>query len=196
MKRILYIHGFNGAPVGATFSRVRKFFAEDIIAAKQFDLLKYDESISELREMFQTNEINLIVSQSLGAFYALELTNEFRSNHPELFTIIINPCMLPSVEIPKISKDEISRQWIEEFQEREAKLYQSIDDAASVQAVFGIFGKNDELLSYTDDFRRLYGTGPNRTDNSIVVDGGHILPEASLNQGLSAATAYWDSLRR
>ena len=193
VRKILYIHGFNGAPVGTTYSRVKKFFADDVIAAKKFDLLKYDESISELREMFQENEINLIVSQSLGAFYALELTDEFRSNHPELFTIIINPCMLPSVEIPKIAKDEIDRQWIEEFQAREAKLYQSVA-AASVQSVFGIFGQNDELLSYIDMFNNVYGTKCNGRENSLIVPGGHLLPADSLKEGLTHAMEYLEPL--
>ncbi|GEM_PF-283203 len=191
VRKILYIHGFNGAPVGTTYSRVKKFFADDVIVAKKFDLLKYDETMAELKEMIRENGVDMIFSQSLGSFYALALSMELE--YDAISKIIVNPCMLPSVEIPKIAKDEIDRQWIEEFQAREAKLYQSVA-AASVQSVFGIFGQNDELLSYIDMFNNVYGTKCNGRENSLIVPGGHLLPADSLKEGLTHAMEYLEPL--
>ena len=141
--------------------------------------------------MIRENGVDMIFSQSLGSFYALALSMELE--YDAISKIIVNPCMLPSVEIPKIAKDEIDRQWIEEFQAREAKLYQSVA-AASVQSVFGIFGQNDELLSYIDMFNNVYGTKCNGRENSLIVPGGHLLPADSLKEGLTHAMEYLEPL--
>lgn len=96
-KRIVYIHGFNGSPDGTTGTCIKSFFDDALVVAPALNLLDYDTTLSKLKNIINDNDINIIIGHSLGAFYALAL------NTDEALTIVINPCMYPSLEIPKLA---------------------------------------------------------------------------------------------
>ena len=70
-------------------------------------------------------------------------------NDDECFKVVINPCMYPSIEIPLIDSDIANdKEWIEYFKSKEESIYSR--GGLVAQTTFGIFGTNDELVSYSD----------------------------------------------
>lgn len=185
---ILYIHGFDGSPSGRTGKFVKSYFKEDVVVAPQFDLEDYAKTMDEIRNIVRSEDISIVIGHSLGGFYALSLKDE------DLFTIAINPCMMPSVEIPKLTED-LPEGWVEEFEEYEEEMIARVPGAIR-QGTFGIFGSSDELFSYSDLFTDVFGASSvgGGMMNKIVVSGGHIIPSYGLERGLTAAVEYFGRL--
>ena len=184
--RILYIHGFNGSPNGTTGTFIKNFFKDAIIIAPELDLLDYDNTISKLKDIIKDNTITIVVGHSLGAFYTLAL------NTDEAFKIVINPCLYPSIEIPKLCP--LANEWIEKISTAEKILYTHITGLIR-QTTFASFSDNDELFSYKTVFDEIYGaSGIKNTRNSIAVEGTHHISSQSLEIGLAAAMEYGEKL--
>ena len=185
--RILYIHGLDGSPNGSTGVAIREFFEDDIVISPKFDnLLDFGKTFDQIRSILNTEDINIIVGHSLGAFYTLAL------NTDEASKIIINPCMFPSLEIPTLV--DVDSQWIQEMTDIENRIYEEANSLIR-QTTFAIFGKNDNLFSYKDTFNSLYrATGIKGLINSIIVPGEHRVPASSLERGLENAIYYANTL--
>ena len=184
--RILYVHGFNGSPNGTTGTFIKNFFKDAIIIAPELDLLDYDNTISKLKDIIKDNTITIVVGHSLGAFYTLAL------NTDEAFKIVINPCLYPSVELPKLCP--LADEWIEKISTAEKILYTHITGLIR-QTTFAIFSNNDELFSYKTVLDEIYGaSGIKSTKNFIAVEGTHHIPPQSLELGLAAAMEYGEKL--
>lgn len=186
--KALYIHGFNGSPDGSTGTFVKKFFGEENVVAPQLDLLDYRGTLSLLEKLIADNGIELIVSHSFGAFYALALRKT------NLKTVVANPCMIPSLEIPKLD-GTIPAQWACEFKEIENKLYSEIPEEVK-NPLFGIFADGDELFSYGEFFKEKFGAEVCGRQNQIGVQGNHKIPEEEMKKGLEAALSYFNKLNR
>ena len=184
--RILYIHGFNGSPNGTTGTFIKNFFKDASVIAPELDLLDYDNTVSKLKDIIKDNTITIVVGHSLGAFYTLAL------NTDEAFKIVINPCLYPSIEIPKLCP--LADEWIEKIRTVEKILYTHITGLIR-QTTFAIFSDNDELFSYKTVFDEIYGaTSIKNTRNSIAVEGTHHISSQSLEIGLAAAMEYGEKL--
>lgn len=191
MNRVLFVHGFNGNPNGNTATAVRHYFETngDKFVSALFDLTDYDRTIKEIKSLINDNRINIIVSHSMGAFYVMSL------NDDECFKVVINPCMYPSIEIPLIDSDIANdKEWIEYFKSKEDVAYSK--GGLIAQTTFGIFGTNDELVSYSDEFNAFFGCSIRNIKNNIMVSGGHQLSENSIETGLSRAMEYFDALSK
>lgn len=172
----LYIAGFGSGPTtSTTYKRIRKYLGKkwDVICPN-LDLtespMSTHEGISRLAQ-----DYDLVIGSSLGAFYVMGIDTDCHR-------IVINPCMVPSKELPEIATT-ISDEALKEFKRLEKKL-KDIDDEDRGN-VYGIFGKDDELFSYIDMFKEKY-------NKYIVVPGGHKLPQDSLLKGLGSALRYFD----
>ena len=184
MKNILYIHGFNGSPNGTTGAFVKSYFEDGTVFSSQFDLLDYEKTMEEIEAIIRAENINYIIAHSFGAFYAFALQDE------TMMKIVINPCMFPSVEIPKLLDEPLSKKWVEKFEELEEDIYSGANGYIC-QTTFGIFGNNDELFSYVNEFDKIYGTQSLRKMfNYITVSGGHQLSGPSLEKGIFKALYY------
>lgn len=183
MRNILFIHGYNGSPDGQTASFVKEYFSNDNVIAPKLDLLDFSSSFSIIKDIISSNIINIVVAHSFGAFYAFALQDE-------MLKIVINPCMFPSHEIPKLCDNQLSEDWISEFERLEEKIYSHVDGEIC-QTTFAIFGNNDELFSYKDVYKKLYGTNSLRDmNNYITLPGKHRLSKSSMERGLSKAMFY------
>ena len=101
---------------------------------------------------------------------------------------MINPCLYPSVEIPKLCS--LADKWIKKISTAEKILYTHITGLIR-QTTFAIFSNNDELFSYKTVFDEIYGaSGIKSTKNFIAVEGTHYIPPQSLELGLAAAMEY------
>ena len=186
-NNILYIHGFNGSPNGSTGTFVQNFFDGDAaVIAPQLDLLDFEKTLDEIEAIIRAEDINIIVAHSFGSFYTFALQDE------TMMKIVINPCMFPSIEIPKLidDHDDFPEGWVGMFEKLEEEIY-SHATGLICQTTFGIFGKDDELFRYENEFEKIYGTRSLRNMvNHMEVPGQHRLPDRSLERGLSKALYY------
>ncbi len=160
---ILYIHGFNGSVNSSTYKKLQELFPEHHWVAENFNLTDIAATKERIHTICKEQHINMLIASSLGAFYALGITDS-------LARILINPCLKPSIEIPKLDStvpQQVIVQWkIEEAFHAEA-------DSEVRQCCFGIFGNHDELFSYKSDFDALYRKTNFSLTKSFMVEGGH-----------------------
>ena len=187
---VLYIHGFNGSPSGSTGTFVRKRFGKANVVAPQFDLMDHEATRAKIEELLTPGGIKIVVGHSFGGFYALEAARE------GIFTIAVNPCMRPSVEIPRLSETPVPEEWVAAFRGREERLCASVPEEVR-RSTFAVFGKEDELFSYKDLWLETFSTDSVRGHRDwIKVPGGHRLPNRSMKTGLLRATQFMEFARR
>lgn len=187
-KNALYVHGFMGNPKGGTFETLQKTFGRWSIHSIPFADLHTDIAKTQMliKDYCRENEIDILIGASLGAFYVLQ--------HEDLIDkLVINPCVFPSVEIPKLNDRTtgnplvLSEEVLSVF--REMEKYEDISEEQRLRT-FGIFAKDDELFHFKDTFDKLFGIRGCRISNSIMVNGHHSIEEEYLRGGLELAGKY------
>lgn len=178
MKNILYIHGLNSDKNSYTFRTLKSGLKDYNWYTDTFDLLDTDATTQHIEEIIKTNKISIVVASSLGAFYGLNIRDS-------LAKILINPCMKPSIEIPKLA-DNVDT---EAFEKMEDDIYSNIDSELRM-CTYSVFGDRDELFDYSDKFTRLYGK------KFIRVSGGHILDNETLLSSVHSGLQYFDGLNK
>ncbi|MBQ9137993.1 MAG: hypothetical protein IJX65_05095 [Alistipes sp.] len=183
-KKILYIHGLGSDANSTTFQTLKQGFLHYEWITDTFDLLDIAATKDKLQTLLFTENIDTIVASSLGAFYALGVENS-------LAKIVINPCMNPSVELPKLV-EEVDTTLFRAFE-----LYNSglpftelLLDNEMRFCTYGIFSTDDELFSCLPDFKRLYG------NRYIEVKGGHRLKGQALLSSVQSGFNYFEELNR
>jgi predicted esterase YcpF (UPF0227 family) len=153
----VFVHGFNGSH-NSTTGRVIKDFLSDYVdvVTDDFNLLSPSDTLRKIDRLVTDNHADILIGISLGAFYTLA--------YYSMPKIVINPCMFPSVEIPKLDSS-IDSKVIEEWKSLESKMYDVLDWEDKKYTV-GIFADNDELFSYKDFFKNKYG-------KIVFIPGGH-----------------------
>ena len=96
-KNALYIHGFMGNPEGGTFKTLQKTLKNWNIYSILFPDLHIDvEKTQRLISAYcKSKKIDMLIGASLGAFYVLQYKDTIDK-------LVINPCLYPSIEIPKL----------------------------------------------------------------------------------------------
>lgn len=183
-KKILYIHGLGSDANSTTFQTLKQGFPQYEWITDTFDLLDIAATKDKLRTLLLTENIDTIVASSLGAFYALGVQNS-------LAKIVINPCMKPSVELPKLV-EEVDTTIFPAFELHNSGLPFTglILDNEMRFCTYGIFSTNDELFSYLPDFKRLYG------NRCIEVEGGHRLTGQALLSAVQSGFDYFEELSK
>lgn len=171
-KNALYVHGLGSSKDSSTFKSLKKNFPQYNWTSDTFDLLDVDGTNNKIDNILRSKNIALVVGSSLGAFYTLAIKNSIAK-------VVINPCMHPSIEIPKLVTDKSVP--VEKFKAVEQDTYASIDGEMR-RSTFGIFGTQDELFSYKKEFIRLYGR------NYVCVSDNHRLKERNLLSTVQYAT--------
>ena len=191
MKRnALYIHGFMGNPKGDTFGTLSKTLTNWNIHSISFPDLHTDvEKTQRLISAYcKSKKIDMLIGASLGAFYVLQYKDTIDK-------LVINPCLYPSIEIPKL-KDRtagnpiiLSNKVLSDF--REMEKYEDIPEAQKPRT-FGIFAKDDELFHFKDSFDKLFCYKKCNIPNSILINGHHSIEEEYLTDGLQQAEKYFE----
>ena len=177
-KNILYIHGLNSDKNSTTFLTLKSHFLDFEWHTETFDLLNPSVATKQIDDIIKRKNITTIVASSLGAFYGLNIRNS-------LAKILINPCMKPSIEIPKLA-DNVD---VEVFDKMEDNIYSNIDGELRM-CTYAVFGDRDELFDYSEMFSRLYGK------NFIKVKGSHILDNDTLLSSVQSGLRYFSELNR
>ncbi|MCR4938993.1 MAG: hypothetical protein K5930_02645 [Treponemataceae bacterium] len=184
----LYIHGFMGNPKGGTFETLKKTLTNWNIHSIPFPDLHTDVKKTQclIRSYCKREKIDILIGASLGAFYVLQYEDIIDK-------LVINPCLYPSIEIPKL-KDRtsgnpiiLSDKVLSDF--RKMEKYEAIPEEQKVRS-FGIFAKDDELFHFKDSFDKLFYYKECYYPNSILIKGHHSIEEEYLADGLKQAEKY------
>ncbi|PID90111.1 MAG: hypothetical protein CSA97_04570 [Bacteroidetes bacterium] len=168
--RILYVHGKRQGPadtISRTATTLRK-----ILPPSKFKIFAPsfsedpDEALEFLHSFIQENDIDLVIGSSLGAFITLQLREKTR--------IVINPCCDPAVEVPKRSEwpDDI----VQKYRIQREKLYEDLKEEDRMQT-YALFGTNDELFSFFDEYKRHYA-------QALLMEDGHRISEDNIRHML------------
>lgn len=142
MKKLLYIHGYNGSPNGHS----RTLFDE--LKPEGWEVLGMDhdetdcaKALCQIRDTIEREQIDVVAGSSLGGFLTL-LTTGIRR-------YVINPCYSPSAELPKLRfLDELptpSSALVATYQVYEPHLKSFSPVEKSL--ITGFFASADELLA-------------------------------------------------
>lgn len=187
---ILFIHGFGSNKETYKGNKLKELFPEHNWILESFDLLNVEKTIHQIVDIIKENDIDTVVSSSLGCIYNLYLKKIKSLDKPVVNKILINPCCYPSDELPKLA--EIPQMALEYCEAMEFNIYHRHEDNHPGN-LFGIFAKNDELLHYHDFFVRKYGA-PNES-NCIWVEGTHaMLSEEVLKDSFMRAMVYFEQV--
>lgn len=168
MTKILFVYGFGGSPESTFCHLIR-----EALPASEYEVLCYDypqEDIEATRELLtsiiEREGIDIVIGTSLGGFITLSLDTT-------LPRVVINPCMMPTVELPKLEPREGHPEDKKPSEEMLAG-YKRYEDGVNhgfynhSPKIIGLFAKNDELLGtkYKKPFKTYY-------DNARLIPGGH-----------------------
>lgn len=187
MKKLLYIHGYNGSPEGSSCQLFRKHMPQDEWQVIGMDYNQEDCAVAlqQIRETIEREGIDLVAGSSLGGFLALLTTGIKR--------IVINPCYLPSVELPKLGPHNglpaPSKEMIATYAAFEPQL--KTFDFDERKLITGYFAEHDELLGsrYSEMF--IYDVAALRE-----IPGGHHLCEEAVKTICYEFTPKYQYLKR
>ena len=196
--RLLYVHGLGRTRNGSTSKNLLKIAKENDIEFFSFDVPfnPYD-AINSIEKFIKENNINLLVSSSLGAFYSLfvSLKEEFK----DLNVIVINPVFHASKDIllnfgkgiknycgereDKVQTYNLNDEYYEALRTIEEELHSVLTfEKENNRKVFlnwaGYFSNNDEYFSYKDEFE-LY------SPNAFRINDTHHINYDNLKQIIS-----------
>lgn len=162
-KEILYIHGYGSSgSTGRTLEKLLNGYCK----VHHFSIpVNPDDAFIKINKYLGNHpEISLIVGSSLGGFIASRFNGYLK--------LLINPCMHPSIELPKLGCDtEISDIYYKyedyDFLDLEEKL-----------STYLMFGTKDELFSYKSECEKYYI----KKNISSMEDITHHLNEKELNE--------------
>ena len=144
----LFIHDVNETCNSGAERAVKNFFADRItVITGDFDVFSPAATLEKIDSLVAKYTIDLLIGTSLGAFYVLA--------YYSMRKIVINPCMFPSVEIPKLHKN-VNENSISEWKTIESKIYNDID-GEDREYTAGLFFQNDEFFSDKNFFDKKYG---------------------------------------
>ena len=142
-KKVLYIYGYGGSQMSSSVEKLKRELPEDKFEVMCFNYPQRDcrAAIRFLEHKIKKNHIDIVVGASLGAFIAMCLRVKCRK-------IIINPCLVPTVELPKLKplpgKSVPSPQLIASYGPYEAKVFDHITEGTHC-----FMAEHDELLGNT-----------------------------------------------
>lgn len=153
--RILNIHGYHGDPHNCAYSSLTKLGHEVFSPAIDYDGTDHAEVLDMLTKAAGENEVQLVTATSLGGFYGALLSVSLG-----LRAVLINPCLLPFLHLPRLGFQGDIRPYIRCF-DRIAGLDRD--------KVLAIVGSRDEVIDSHDFTKDLLGKERVRT----VIGGKH-----------------------
>jgi len=152
MEKILYIYGYGSNPWDSSTKEVVKEVVEELgfeLVSIEYDQEDPDMGLTMLEKYIRDHKIKYVIGHSLGGFMTLCLNSNVKK-------IVINPCMKPQFELPKLG--DFTDETIYNYEALEEWL-RSGDDTPWVNQsddVMGLFGDRDELFSFYESFKKRY----------------------------------------
>ena len=167
-RNILYIHGYGGTGNSRTVQALKTYLPDNYNVIELCFPLNPIEALKLADNTITERKIKAVVASSLGAFTALQMRCCSNFIEAGLKKIVINPCLYPSKELPKLT--DISDDILQKFVEKEKVIEKTLAgeylkdlkyggrefEEARIRQTYGVFSTNDELFSYKDDFSAYY----------------------------------------
>lgn len=140
MKKILYVYGYGGSHRSSSPQKLRKILSTEEFLVLCIDYPQEDcaKALEFLQQYVADEQIDAVMGSSLGAFLALCLDIEVPK-------IIVNPCLVPTVELPKLQplpgKPRPSAAMVQSYASFEK---QAFDHVSPLTTCF--MAEDDELL--------------------------------------------------
>ena len=151
--KIAYIHGYKGSATGTSFQNIKEALGSmaELIGV-EYDETDYYTSRTSILEFIEKERPDMLIGSSLGGFLVMTI--------PGIDKIVINPCIWPNVELPKLgASEEFVKTFFDNLEDRVYKDKQT----------YGVFGIDDEVLGlkYYTEFKTLWGL------DSYLIKSGH-----------------------
>ena len=156
-EKILYIYGYGSNPNDSFTMKELKPVIDELgyeLISIEYDQENPDNGINELEKYIRDNKIKYIIGHSLGGFIALCINENVKK-------IVINPCLKPHFELPKIG--DISIKTLYDYEYLESWLLLSAKDTPWISPL------------YARSFRSVSNSFPN---NSLVVSIDSTIPSS------------------
>lgn len=160
---ILYLHGLNSNGNSRTAKTIKQECPNWNVLCPTLPV-NCDEAISKIKSVLSKNHVDIIIGTSLGGFLALQCHNYFR--------IAVNPTLHPSKDIVKLGVDE-------NIANTYTKYENTIIDEEDSELTYALFGRNDKLISYSNEFLLNY-----QKDHVLFTDDEHRLSVESIKNNL------------
>lgn len=167
-RRVLYIYGYGGSRLSRSVEKLRSALPRD-----RYDVLCYDYpqrdcavALGFLKQKIRQHKVDLVIGSSLGAFLTLCLD-------VSLPKIVVNPCLVPSVELPKLKplpgKPVPSPELIASYAPFEPSVFDRLPEGSRC-----FMAEQDELLGtqYLDAMQQHLPTS--------MIPGGHRLSDEAV----------------
>lgn len=169
MRKILYVHGYNGMPEGYSCNLIKSVLPEGYtIEGVDYDQNDCALARQQIFDYIKDHGMDLVIGSSLGGFITLTLSGIKR--------FVINPCCLPSVELPKI---DVPQELINTYKPFEPLLDQASNEDRNL--VRGFFGDHDELLGdrYVEFFSQRFGHWQRiSSGHHLSLEGAKVIAES------------------
>jgi len=165
--RALFVHGYKGDSTSGTGRSVKEALSDRYdFVIPDFDLENPEATLEKIRSVIEAEKISAIFGTSLGSFYVLSAWSKFPELREKLSWTIVNPCMIPSSEIPILAvqrNDTVAEKTLASWKELESAIGEIRGE------IHGYFADNDELFQdkYWPLFRKISSC------ELIVFSGGH-----------------------
>lgn len=153
--KILNIHGYTGSAENSACSVLRKMGYDVVSPQLDYDLMSPDSVLDVLGQQISDNNITHIVGTSLGGFFGAVLSARFG-----VPVILVNPCLMPFVTLPRLNSKGSIRPYL--------RLFSEISNM-DISATSTIIGGQDDVIDYHDFTQNLLRNERFR----IIPDGRH-----------------------
>lgn len=186
-KTIFYIWGYGSGPNSNTIKYLKNTLGKTYNVISDF-YAQYNpkEALFDIENIIKDNDVDLIVASSLGGYLAMQLTG--------IPKVIINPCVRPDIELPKLTEDipvtddngestvqtvpAVPPHIIEYYTEyiKQHNVWENYSEEEDTHTVW-VFGDNDELLGdrYVDEVK-------SHASNIVISHQGHGNTQQSINE--------------
>lgn len=175
---ILNIHGYNGSSSNSAYNVLKKMNFDIVSPQLDYDNLSPEKVIEILESEVLKNNVTRIVGTSLGGFYAGIL-----SAHTDLPVVLINPCFMPFLHLPRLGYEGNINSYVKMFPEILNIKAENTDI---------IIGGNDEVID-THDFTKKFFKDANIR---IFNDGKHSGSTLPLEEYFSLVIDNSNNLQR
>lgn len=152
---ILNIHGYKGSTQNSAYEALTALGHGVTSPELDYDTLSPDETLDMLCKKAGECGAEMLVGSSLGGFYAAVMSVRLG-----LSAVLVNPCLMPFLHLPRLGYEGEIRPFITLFGELAA-----VDDTK----ISVIVGGNDEVIDTHDMTRNLL----KNSRFEVVPNGGH-----------------------
>lgn len=153
--KILNIHGYKSSGRNSSYEALKAIGKEAVSLTIDYDALSPDEILEMLCREAKKSGAEVVIGSSLGGFFAALIS--VRLGLP---AVLINPCLMPFLHLPRLGYEGDIRPFMQLFGE-----LSEIDE----KKVYTIVGGSDEVIDTHDMTRSLL----RNTHFEVVPNGGH-----------------------